>query len=186
MRHWMPAACAALALTAALTSPVAAQHGSGQHGHAAPHATATPYAGFQGREAAGISATELADLRAGRGMGLALPAELNGYPGPLHALEMADALQLAPAQRAAMADLIAGMRAASIPLGEALLIAERALDDVFRRGTATDEQVEAAAATAALARGRLRAAHLRAHLATRAAMTEAQRQAYTRLRGYGG
>ena len=27
-------------------------------------------------------------------MGLALAAELNGYPGPLHVLEMADRLQL--------------------------------------------------------------------------------------------
>jgi hypothetical protein len=45
---------------------------------------------------------QIADLRAGRGMGLALATELNGYPGPMHALEMADALDLSGQQRARM------------------------------------------------------------------------------------
>ena len=29
-------------------------------------------------------------------MGLALAAELNGYPGPLHVIELADSLRLTP------------------------------------------------------------------------------------------
>ncbi len=33
-------------------------------------------------------------------MSLAQAAELNGYPGPLHVLELADALELTPEQRA--------------------------------------------------------------------------------------
>ena len=46
-----------------------------------------------------LSDQQLSDLRAGRGMGMALPAELNGYPGPVHVLELADALGLTPEQR---------------------------------------------------------------------------------------
>jgi hypothetical protein len=61
---------------------------------------ATPYAGFQQRTVKALSEQEIADLRAGRGMGLALAAELNGYPGPAHVLEKADALGLSSAQRA--------------------------------------------------------------------------------------
>ena len=44
---------------------------------------ASPYAGFEQRAVKGLSADEIADLRSGRGMGLALVAELNGYPGPV-------------------------------------------------------------------------------------------------------
>ena len=42
-----------------------------------------PYAGLEGRSVKALSEQQIADLRAGRGMGLALAAELNGYPGPM-------------------------------------------------------------------------------------------------------
>ena len=40
----------------------------------------SPYAGMQTRPIKSLSDQQIADLKAGRGMGLALPAELNGYP----------------------------------------------------------------------------------------------------------
>jgi Spy/CpxP family protein refolding chaperone len=178
----MRLAPALLAALLAYAAPAAAQHAG--HGHAGGRHAAGPYAAFQGREAAGLEAEEVADLRAARGMGLALPAELNGYPGPLHALDLAGPLGLSDAQRALLRAQVEGMRREAIPLGEAVIVAERALDAVFRRGTATEAEVEAASQAAALARGRLRAAHLRVHLATREAMTPEQRAAYARLRGY--
>ena len=46
------------------------------------------YAGQQSREIKALSAQETADLLAGRGMGLARTAELNGHPGPMHVLEL--------------------------------------------------------------------------------------------------
>lgn len=164
--------------------PATAQHGPHRHG-----ASPTPYAGFQGREAAGLTTQEAADLRAGRGMGFALPAELNGHPGPLHALELAERLGLSAEQRVMFTAQMDAMRAETIPLGEALIQAERALDAVFRRAAATGvpataAQVDAATQAAALARGQVRAAHLRIHLATAAAMSAEQRAAYARLRGY--
>jgi hypothetical protein len=61
----------------------------------------TPYAGMQSRSIKALSDQQIADLNAGRGMGLALAAELNGYPGPLHVLELADKLDLSADQRAA-------------------------------------------------------------------------------------
>ncbi|MCX7274130.1 MAG: hypothetical protein NTV19_13305 [Burkholderiales bacterium] len=54
--------------------------------------------GVQARDIKSLSAQQMADLRAGTGMALALPAELNGYPGPSHALELADQLKLSPEQ----------------------------------------------------------------------------------------
>lgn len=52
----------------------------------------TPYAGMQSRQIKALSDQQIGDLRAGRGMGLALTAELNGYPGPSHLVELADQL----------------------------------------------------------------------------------------------
>ena len=53
----------------------------------------TPYAEMQGRSIKALSDQQIADLNTGRGMGLALAAELNGYPGPSHVLELADKLE---------------------------------------------------------------------------------------------
>ena len=63
-----------------------------QHKHA-------PYAGMQNRDVKALTEQQVADLRAGRGMGMALPAELNGYPGPMHVLELADRLSFSADQR---------------------------------------------------------------------------------------
>jgi len=47
-----------------------------------------PYSVMQTRDVKALSEEQIADLKAGRGMGLALAAELNGYPGPKHLLEL--------------------------------------------------------------------------------------------------
>ena len=57
-----------------LLGPASAQH---QQHHQ------TPYAGLQQRTVKALSDEQLSDLNAGRGMGLALAGELNGYPGTL-------------------------------------------------------------------------------------------------------
>ncbi|MFZ0066358.1 MAG: hypothetical protein WAK90_09320 [Pseudolabrys sp.] len=57
-----------------------------------------PYAGLQTRSIKTLSDQQIADLNTGRGMGLALAAELNGYPGPIHAIELAGDLRLSPEQ----------------------------------------------------------------------------------------
>ena len=51
---------------------------------------------MQTRSIKALSDQQIADLGAGRGMGLALAAELNGYPGPSHVLELADKLDSRP------------------------------------------------------------------------------------------
>jgi hypothetical protein len=57
------------------------------------------YRGLETRTIKALSQDEIADLRAGGGMRMALAAELNGYPGPAHVLEMADQLNLVTPQR---------------------------------------------------------------------------------------
>ena len=147
-------------------------------------AAETPYAGMESRAIKALPPEQIADLRAGRGMGLALAAELNGWPGPLHALELADPLALTPAQRAGLEALFAAMRAETIPLGERVIAAEAALDRLFAERRATPAAIEAATASAGAAQAALRAAHLRYHLDAAALLSPEQVERYATLRGY--
>jgi hypothetical protein len=76
-----------------------------------------PYGGLERRRIKAMSDEDAAGLLAGRGMALALAAELNGYPGPMHVLEHADALGLSGAQRAVAEDLRTRMLGEARPLG---------------------------------------------------------------------
>jgi len=151
---------------------------------ALPAAAQAPYAGTQTRPIKALSAEHIADLRAGRGMGLALAAELNGWPGPMHVLELADRLGLDAPQRTRMETLMASMRTDAIVLGESVIAAEGSLDRLFAERRATPEAVTAATASAGQAQAALRALHLRAHLDAAAVLTPAQLERYAVLRGY--
>src|SRR6516162_5643485 len=80
-----------------------------------------PYAGLQSRSIKTLSDQQIADLNAGRGMGLALAAELNGYPGPIHAIELAEQLHLSSDQVSKLRTLFEAMKTETIPLGAALI-----------------------------------------------------------------
>jgi hypothetical protein len=77
----------------------------------------TPYAGMQTRSIKALSQQQLSDLGAGRGMGMALAAELNGYPGPSHVLELADKLDLTTDQRGRVKALFDAMKAEALTIG---------------------------------------------------------------------
>jgi Spy/CpxP family protein refolding chaperone len=144
----------------------------------------TPYAGLQQRDVKALSEQQLADLRGGRGMGLALAAELNGYPGPIHVLELADQLQLTDAQRQRMRALTDQMKAEAVPVGEKLIERERALDQAFAQRQITPASLAALTAQIGETQGELRAVHLKYHLTTAELLTPHQRHRYAELRGY--
>jgi Spy/CpxP family protein refolding chaperone len=176
---------ASVAILAGLAPAALAQH----QGHSGPdpaNGAASPYAGFENREIRALSPEQIEDLRAGRGMGLALAAELNGYPGPVHLLELANPLALTADQRAAVEGLLAAMKAETIPLGEQAIAAEAELDRQFRDRSVTQASLTASVAKIADLQGDLRAAHLRYHLGTLDILTPEQAELYNTLRGYGG
>ena len=146
----------------------------------------SPYAGEEAREIKALSASEVASLREGAGMGLAKAAELNRYPGPMHALDLADALRLEPGQRSNLQALLESHKAEARALGALVLERERELDGLFATRAATPETVDALVRAIADAQARLRASHLKAHLATAAILTPAQVDRYQALRGYSG
>jgi len=164
------------------------QHGHGG-GHGAGHGAsqdqaAKPYAGMEQRPIKALSPEEIAGLRDGQGLGMALPAELNGYPGPRHVLDMADDLALSPHQRHQTGEAFAEMKARAADLGVAVIEAERGLDRLFAAGTADQAAIDEATAKVASLRGRLRATHLGYHLLMRQILTAQQVSTYNRLRGY--
>ena len=144
----------------------------------------SPYAGQTARTIKSLSSDDVAELLAGKGMGLAKAAELNGYPGPAHVLELADRLALSPPQRAATEALFARMQADARTVGARLVAEERALDESFAAKTITPEGLAAATAAIAALQGRLREVHLRAHLDQVAILDGAQASRYAVLRGY--
>jgi hypothetical protein len=144
----------------------------------------TPYAGLQTRSIKALSDQQVADLRAGRGMGLALAAELNGYPGPSHLLELADKLGLSDAQRNSARNMFEAMKAETIPIGERLIAQEAALDRLFADHVITPEKLSAATAEIGATQAELRAAHLKYHLSTVAMLEPSQIQQYSVMRGY--
>jgi hypothetical protein len=144
----------------------------------------TPYAGMQNRPIKALSDQQMADLTAGRGMGLALPAELNGYPGPAHVLELSDKLALTPDQKVSVQSLFHSMKAEAVPLGAKLIAEEKELNQQFADHTVTPDSLKKATAAAALTQGELRDTHLKYHLAMVKVLTEAQMRKYAELRGY--
>ena len=147
-----------------------------------PHPSA--YAGQQARVIKALSEQDVDDLLAGRGAGFAKAAELNGYPGPAHVLELKEPLKLSEGQVAATQVLMARHRAAAQRLGEEVVASERSLDEAFGSHTIDESSVRALTAEVARYQGELRAEHLKTHLAQTALLTPEQVQRYVELRGY--
>ena len=130
-----------------------------------------------------LSAEAVQQLLAGEGMGLAKSAELNRYPGPKHVLELKASLALSAQQEQQVEAVRQQMLAQARALGQEIVAAERALDAAFRSGTISDAQLTERVATIARLNGELRAAHLRAHLATRPLLSSDQVRKYYEQRG---
>jgi uncharacterized membrane protein len=119
-------------------------------------------------------------------MSLALAAELNGYPGPRHVLELGDQIGLSDEQRADVQRLLDAMTAEAIPLGEKLIAQEAELDALFARRVVMATSLGAATAAIGAIQAQLRNTHLKYHLLISGLLTAAQLQCYSELRGYAG
>jgi Spy/CpxP family protein refolding chaperone len=148
-------------------------------------ATAAPYAGQETRDIKSLSQEDINGYLAGKGMGLAKAAELNGYPGPMHVLELASELQLTPEQQAKTKQLFDAMQAKASMLGRELVTAEQKLDRLFASRSANAELVDSSLKDIGVLQAKVRGAHLKAHLAQAKILTPEQTARYISLRGYG-
>ena len=152
----------------------------------ASEATPTPsaYRTLLDTEIRGIDSNTIEGYLSGEGMGMALPAELNGYPGPRHVLDLANDLALDNEQQEQMQGLFDDMRSEAIELGKSILSEEAELEQAFREQTADEDFLQAQLNQIGELEARLRYVHLRAHLAAADILSHDQVMLYNSLRGY--
>jgi Spy/CpxP family protein refolding chaperone len=144
----------------------------------------SPYVGQEDRAIKALDAKDVDGLLAGSGMGYAKAAELNGYPGPMHVLELAEKLNLTTEQIAATRAAETAMRAEAKSLGAELVEAEKRLDALFASRTIDEQLLGASLKKIGNLQTQLRQTHLRAHLEQAKLLDRVQTQQYFALRGY--
>ena len=157
--------------------------GKGGHDHAS-HETMSHYAGDETREIKALSENEVKALRNGEGIGFAMAAELNHYPGPRHVLDLGEQLQLTQAQKKSVEESLDRMHTQAVQLGTQLVEAERLLDKAFTSRAVSQTSLKDLTTNVEKLRGRLRYVHLAAHIDVRNILTPPQIEAYDGLRGY--
>lgn len=146
---------------------------------------ASTYAGQESREIKSLSPEDVGALLSGKGMGFAKAAELNGFGGPAHVLDLAAQLELNTEQRERTEALFASMSQKASLLGRALVEKKRELDGLFVNRTVTPESLTRKLQEIGALTAQVRDAHLEAHLAQIQILTPEQNARYGVLRGYG-
>lgn len=149
--------------------------------------TISPYAGQEIREIKSLSPDDIEGLRAGSGMpfgGMAKLAELNGYPGPRHVLDLAEDMDLTEEQKTQIETIYEDMNREAKKLGEQIIEIEKELNDKFADGSVTDEYLKEKVDESAEIYGQLRYVHLKTHLQMMDILSKEQADKYDKLRGY--
>lgn len=134
-----------------------------------------------------LSDNDVQSLQNGTGEafgGIAKLAELNGYPGPRHVLDIAQELQLTDRQRMEIELIYQNMSNNAKRIGSAIIVIEQDMDEAFANKTITEENLIALLDKSANLYGQLRFVHLSAHFDTAQIMTTEQIQMYNEMRGY--
>lgn len=143
-----------------------------------------PYANLNDRTIKALSKEEIDSLLAGRGMGLALAAELNAYPGPKHVLELAEKLELSQQQQSETEKIYQAMLHKAKQLGKAIVEHEQKLENRFSTKQIDEQELTQRLNKISALKAQLRFVHLNAHLSLYTVLTEHQNRQYQKLRGY--
>lgn len=143
------------------------------------------YAGQEKREIKTLSESDIEQLLAGKGWGLAKAAELNGFPGPVHVIEMKGKLDLSENQLSRIETLYNEMKKEAVPLGTKLVGLEKKLNVAFADKKIDEKDLKKQLDEIAGVTKDLRFVHLAAHLKTVKILSAKQVSDYNRFRGYG-
>jgi hypothetical protein len=152
---------------------------------ATPVFGASPYTGEESRGIKALSERETNEYLTGKGMGFAKAAELNGYPGPAHVLELAGELGLSAAQKQKTEGIFHRMQERATAAGKRLVEEERRLDSLFAAKAISPAMLRERVKAIAALQGKIRDTHLQAHLEEVAVLSADQVTQYWHLRGYG-
>ena len=120
------------------------------------------------------------------GMGQGKYAEMNGYPGPKHVLDLGDKLKLTATQRKSVQKFYDEMNTRAKELGKQIIQIEQELNDAYANGLISEKAVQNDCEEIGRLRGKLRAIHLAAHMKTKVVLNETQIALYRKLRSEGG
>ena len=123
-------------------------------------------------------------LLSGAGMGQAMYAEMNGYPGPKHVLDLKEDLGLTKDQLYKTDQLMNNVMVSAKVKGQEIVEAEEDLNKVFAAGTLSEKSLRAKLDRIGRLRGELRFIHLQAHLKMKQILSPNQVERYNELRGH--
>jgi len=151
--------------------------------YAAPHSKNVSY---EDSEIKVFSKQEIDGYLNGRGMGMAKPAELNHFPGPMHVLDLATELGLTKNQISETQKIYESMRTKAVEYGHMLIDKEREIERLFLSQNISPSSLDKLLLQSADIKANLRSVHLRAHLVLKSVLNEFQVKKYDELRGYVG
>ncbi len=125
------------------------------------------------------------DLLSGRGTDPEFTADPIDVPGPKQILDLADTLRLSEEQIKQIEAIADAAAAEARALGIRIIEQEERLEELFRTGTAREQETRAVAVEIGTLRGRLRAVYLAAHLQAADLLTRRQRGLIAALRAGG-
>ncbi|WP_051189545.1 hypothetical protein [Daejeonella oryzae] len=131
-----------------------------------------------------LSLSEYNAYKHGKGMGLAKPAELNSYPGPMHVLDLEKELKLSALQKTHLTAAIEAMKFKALEMAGFILAEEKKINELFASGKANEGSIIYYTNKIGLYQAELRNAHLQAHLKARRILSPDQIKKYNRIRGY--
>lgn len=120
----------------------------------------------------------------GEGMGYAMLADENHYPGPRHVLDLAKELKLSPQQIKDSQTLFDQMQKDASELGKKLVAKQKIFHHLFRTGQINDDTLAMLLTEMSILETKIRYVHLSAHLKQRAILTPNQIEHYDILRRY--
>ena len=121
----------------------------------------------------------------GEGMGVASFAEMNGYPGPKHVLELKDQLGLTQDQVKKTETIMKSVEVSAKLTGEEIVKEEESLNQLFETGKVTEKILRMLLERIGILRGQLRFIHMQAHIKMKGILSANQLQRYIELRGHG-
>jgi hypothetical protein len=134
-----------------------------------------------------LSSEDIESLETGTGDafgGLAKLAELNGYPGPRHVLDLGKELGLTTVQKENIIIIYNDMKREALKLGQEILQIEKTTNELFANKSISDSELQRLIIKSAENYGKLRYIHLTTHLKMIDILSQEQITLYNTLRGY--
>ena len=149
--------------------------------------TISKYIGQENRIIKSLSSEDIESLETGTGDafgGMAKLAELNGYPGPRHILDLGKELGLTTVQKENITIIYNDMKREALKLGQEILQIEKTANELFANKSISDSELQQLILKSAENYGKLRYIHLTTHLKMIGILSQEQIILYNTLRGY--